>query len=660
MPARPADEGLGPGTRPTGPVPYTLWMARDFLAAIRERVLVADGAMGTMLYSRGIFINRCYDELNLSQPALIREIHQSYARAGAEVIETNTFGANAIRLAQHNLTEQVAAINRAGVELAREAAPEAFIAGSVGPLGVPIEPLGKMGFGEARGYFRAQIEALAAAGADLILLETFGHIAEIREAIAAAREACRLPVVAHVTIDDDGRALDGTAPEEFARRLEAAGADVAGLNCSVGPVNMLEALEAMARATHLPLAAQPNAGKPRTVDGRALYLVSPEYMADYARQYIQAGAKLVGGCCGTTPEHIKWIRNYVRASAPGQKVRAARQAPAAQAAGPPPPAPEDTREMRAVPLAQRSALGNKLASGQFVGLVEILPPRGSDAAKELAAAERLKAAGVDGINIPDGPRASARMSNQALAVMIRQRTGIEPVLHYCCRDRNVISMQSDLLGAYALGLRNVILITGDPPKLGNYPDATAVFDVDAIGLTNLVHNLNRGLDFGGNAVGSQTSFAIGVGANPGAPNFEEELRRLEWKIEAGADYIVTQPVFDLDLLNQLRESLGPRSKPVIAGIWPLASLRQAEFMENELHVAVPRPLRERLRRAATAEAARREGLEIAKEMVASLRQSGEPRLAPVGGVQISVLGRTEAACELLQAARDAGGEGAGA
>ncbi|MGH9507224.1 MAG: bifunctional homocysteine S-methyltransferase/methylenetetrahydrofolate reductase [Terriglobales bacterium] len=627
-------------------------MARDFLAALRDRVLVADGAMGTVLYSRGIFINRCYDELNLSQPGLIREIHESYARAGAEVIETNTFGANAVRLGQHNLADQMAAINRAGVELAREAAPEAFIAGAVGPLGARIEPLGKISFAEARGYFRAQAEALAAAGADLILLETFGDGAEIQEAIAAAREACNLPVVAQMTIDDDGRALDGTLPEECARRLEAAGADVIGLNCSVGPVNMLEALEAMARTSSLPLAAMPNAGKPRTVDGRALYLVSPEYMADYARQYIQAGAKLVGGCCGTTPEHIKWIRNYVRAGAPGQKVRAARQRAVAPAAA----AGSSAGEKAPIPLAERSALGQKLVRGEFVGLVEILPPRGSNAEKELAAAQRLQTAGVDAINIPDGPRASARMSNQALAVMMRQRTGIEPVLHYCCRDRNVISMQSDLLGAYALGLRNVILITGDPPKLGNYPDATAVFDVDAIGLTNLVRNLNRGLDFGGNAVGSQTGFAIGVGANPGAPNFEEEFRRLQWKIEAGADYIVTQPVFDLELLNRLRRALGPAGKPLIAGIWPLASLRQAEFMENELHVAVPEPLRERLRRAPTAEAARREGLEMAKEMIFRLRPptGADPALAPVAGVQISVLGRTEAACELLQAAREGG------
>ena len=618
-------------------------MRRDFRGEIAERVLVADGAMGTQLYARGIFINRCFDELNVSQPGLVGEVHRAYAQAGADVIETNTFGSNRPRLEPYGLAGRVAEFNRAGVQVAREAAPEAFIAGAVGPLGVRIEPLGKVSFAEAREIFREQIAALAEAGADLLLFETFGDCNELREALAAAREAGGgLPIVAQMTIDDDGRALDGTAPAEIARRLESWGADVVGLNCSVGPVTMLEAIEAMGRATRLPLAAQPNAGKPRNVDGRNLYLVSPEYMADYARQFIAGGAKLVGGCCGTTPEHIKWIRNYVRSTAPGKR----RVQVAAKAAAP-------AVAQEPAPLATRSALGRKLAAGEFATLVEILPPRGSDAAKELASAAFLKAQGVDAINIPDGPRASARMSNQALAVMMQAQVGVETVLHYCCRDRNVISMQSDLLGAAALGLRNVILITGDPPKLGNYPDATAVFDVDAIGLTNLVHNLNRGLDLGGNAVGSQTAFAIGVGANPGAPNFEEELRRLEWKIEAGADFIVTQPVFDLALLDRLMAGIARHRIPVIAGIWPLASYRQAEFMENELRVAVPGEIRERMRAAGSAEEAKREGVAIAREMIAALRLRHERAL---GGVQISVLGRNQAAAELLRAARGAAPE----
>jgi methionine synthase I (cobalamin-dependent)/5,10-methylenetetrahydrofolate reductase len=606
-----------------------------FLEELQQRVLICDGAMGTMLYSRGIFINRCFDELNLSMPGLVKEIHEAYARAGAEIIETNTFGANAVRLGAHGFAGKLREINAAGVRLAREAAgDQGFVAGSVGPLGIHIEPLGKTSFDEARAYFRAQVEALAEAGADLIVLETFGYLNELREAIRGAREACDLPIVAQMTIDDDGRALDGTAPVEAARRLEEWGADVIGLNCSVGPVEMLEGIEAMAQVATRPLSAMPNAGRPRSVEGRNLYLASPEYMAEYARLFIQAGARLIGGCCGTTPEHIKWVRNFVRSTTPGKRRVRIVTRPAAGAA-----------PLAEIPVPERSNLARKLSDGQFVALVEILPPRGTDPAKEVASARYLHEHGVDAINIPDGPRASARMSNQALAVMMQNQAGIETVLHYCCRDRNVISMQSDLLGAYALGIRNVILITGDPPKLGNYPDATAVFDVDAIGLTNLAHNLNRGLDLGGNPVGSQTGFLLGVGANPGAVNYEEELARFKWKVEAGADFVVTQPVFDLELLDRFMDATVDFAVPLIAGIWPLASFRQAEFMQNELRVAVPAPVMERMRAASGAEAARREGLEIAREMIRAVR----PR---AHGVQISVLGRNEAALELLKTVRE--------
>jgi len=606
---------------------------RNFREELASRVLVSDGAMGTMLYAHGVFINRSYDELNLSQPAVVREIHRAYAQAGAEIIETNTFGANAVILEKYGLRDQVEAINRAGVALARECAGDAWVAGAMGPLGVYVEPLGKLSLSEARGAFRQQAAALAEAGADLLMLETFGQVAELGEAIQGARQACALPIVAQITIDDEGRALDGTPAREAARRMHEWGAEVIGINCSGGPVGMLEALEQMAQATDRPLIAQPNAGKPRNVDGRNLYMVSPEYLADYARQFIGAGAKIVGGCCGTTPEHIKWIRNYVRSTQPGK--RRVRVETVAQAGA-------QTRTP--VAAAQRSNLGRKLAEGRFVTLVEILPPRGSDPGRELQSAAFFEQQGADAINIPDGPRANARMSNQALAVMLRNQMAIEPVLHYCCRDRNVISMQSDLLGGFALGLRNLILITGDPPKLGNYPDATAVFDVDAIGLTNLVRNLNSGLDLGGNAVGGQTAYLIGVGANPGAVNYEEEIRRYRWKVEAGADYVVTQPVFDLELLEKFLADTEDARRPLIAGIWPLTSLRQAEFMQNELRVRVPEAVIERMRRAGTAEAARREGLEIAKEMVRALRGA-------VAGIQISVLGRDAAAAELLRTAR---------
>ncbi len=607
----------------------------DFLQRIQDRVIVADGAMGTMLYAKGIFINRCFDELNLSSPDLVKEIHAAYVRAGAEVIETNTFGANALRLARQGFAEKLREINQAGVKLARAAGtPETLVAGAVGPLGVQLEPLGKLAREEAREYFRQQMEALADAGVDLILLETFGHLPEVQQALLAAK-ALGLPVVAQMTVDDDGRTLDGTGAAECAVQLQAWGAEVIGLNCSVGPVAMLDALEKISRVTSRPLSAQPNAGLPRNVEGRNLYMVSPEYMADYARQFIACGAKLVGGCCATTPEHIQWIRNYVRSTAPGQKRRAVAAAPAeaAQALAPP-------------PLRERSRLARSLSDGEFVTLIEILPPRGSAAGKEIESARLFHQHQVSAINIPDGPRASARMSNQALALMLQQQVGVEAVLHYCCRDRNVISMQSDLLGAYALGVRNLILITGDPPKLGNYPDATAVFDVDAIGLTQLVSNLNRGLDLGGNAIGGQTGFLIGVGANPGNPNFEEELRRFRLKVEAGAEYAVTQPVFETAVLERFLDAIADLRVPVIAGIWPLASARQAEFMSQELHVAVPETVQERLRAAASVEEARQIGLEEAQAMIRALR----PRIQ---GVQISVLGRNQAGLELLHTAQAA-------
>jgi len=603
-----------------------------FRERIRTHVVVADGAMGTMLYSKGIFINRCFDELNLSAPALVTEIHDSYVQAGAEIIESNTFGANAYRLAPYGLVEKLLEINRAGVRLARESAGEnAWVAGSVGPLGVRIEPLGPTSFQEAREVFKQQVAALADSGVDLIMLETFGDLNEIREAILATHEACDLPVVAQMTVDDDGNALFGASPEVFARRLEEWGADVIGMNCSVGPKVAVEVLERMIKVTDRPLAVQPNAGKPMIVDGRSVYLCSPEYLAQYARRYIQAGAKIIGGCCGTTPEHIKLLKNEVRSLQPahaGLRVAVAVE--------------DQPKLLPPIPSERKSRLGAKLAAGFFPVFVEILPPRGSDPSKEIEGARLCSANGVDGINIPDGPRASARMSAQALGYLIQQQAGIEAVLHYCCRDRNIISMQSDLLGIYALGIRNLIIITGDPPRLGNYPDATAVFDVDSIGLTNIVANLNKGLDLGGNPIGSQTGFLIGVGANPGAVNMVEELRRLRWKIEAGAEYIVTQPVFDLDQLEALVKFVEPYRVPVIAGIWPLISYRNAEFMVNELRVPVPEAFLERMRKADSAEAARAEGVAIAQEMLGRARHVAQ-------GAQLSApFSRYSMAIEVMQ------------
>ena len=609
-------------------------MAGDLIERLNRAPILCDGAMGTLLYGKGIFINRCYDEMNVSQSDLILDLHHQYLQAGAEIIETNTFGGNSFRLERHGLADKVHEINLAGAKLARSAAKsfDVWVAGAVGPLGIRIEPLGKTSFEEARAAFREQIAALAEGGVDLIILETFGYIEELHQAILAARDvAPKLPLVAQVTIDEDGNCLDGSTPETFTPRLEEWGVDVLGCNCSVGPVAMLDAIERVRALTSLPLSAQPNAGVPRSVEGRNIYLCSPEYMASYARKFVTAGVRLIGGCCGTTPDHIRVMNSALRVGEARSKI-----AKPHAAANKPAPAP-------ALPLGKRSRVGAKIASGEFVSMVEIVPPKGTDIRKELEGARFLKSVGVDAINIPDSPRASARMSNQALSLLIQQEVGIESVLHYTCRDRNVLGIQSDLLGAAAIGLHNLICITGDPPKMGNYPDATAVFDVDAIGLVNIVHNLNRGLDLGGNPIGTGTEFVIGVGANPGVPNLDEEIRRFEYKVEAGAEYAVTQPVFDLSLLEGFLRRIEHCRIPVMAGIWPLVSVRNAEFMKNELRVSVPDSILVRMARSKTPEAAREEGIAIAREMLVAVRSM-------VQGAQISApLGRYASAVDVLEA-----------
>jgi methionine synthase I (cobalamin-dependent)/5,10-methylenetetrahydrofolate reductase len=611
-------------------------MAADFLERLKQSPVLCDGAMGTLLYAKGIFINRSYDELNLSQPDLIRGIHHDYLQAGAEIIETNTFGANSVRLARHSVADKVRDINRAGVRLAREAAKsfDVWVAGSVGPLGTRIEPLGKTSYQEARDAFRQQIQALVESGVDLLILETFGYLEEIHQAMLAARDIHpSIPIVAQVTIDEDGNCLDGSDPQTFTPKLAEWGADVIGCNCSVGPVAMLDAMERVRVLTSLPLSAQPNAGIPRSVDGRNIYLCSPEYMASYARKFVAAGVRLVGGCCGTTPDHIRVMKSALR-------VGEARGRTAAVRSGSTQPAPPP---IAAVPLEKRSPLGAKLAAGEFATMVEIVPPKGIDVSKEIEGARFLKSVGVDGVNIPDSPRASARMSNQALSLLIQREVGIDAILHYTCRDRNVLCIQSDLLGAAAVGIRNLICITGDPPKMGNYPDATAVFDVDAIGLVNIVHNLNRGLDLGGNSIGVGTGFVIGVGANPGLTDLDEEIRRFEFKVEAGAEYVVTQPVFDLRLLEVFLRRIEHYKIPLIAGIWPLVSVRNAEFMKNELRVSVPDSILERMARAQNPEAARAEGVAIAREMLMACRQMTQ-------GAQISApMGRYTSAVDVLEA-----------
>jgi methionine synthase / methylenetetrahydrofolate reductase(NADPH) len=611
-------------------------MAADLLNRIKSSPVLCDGAMGTLLYAKGVFINRCYDELNVSQPDLIRAIHHEYLQAGAEIVETNTFGANAFRLARHSIADKVCDINRAGARLAREAAKsfDVWVAGSVGPLGTRIEPLGKTSFEEARQAFREQIAALAEGGVDLIMLETFGYLEEVHQAMLAAKDVgAKLPLIVQVTIDEDGNCLDGSDPETFAPRLEEWGADVIGCNCSVGPVAMLEAIERVRAVTSLPLAAQPNAGIPRSVEGRNIYLCSPEYMASYARKFVAAGVRVVGGCCGTTPDHIRVMKSALRVGEARGKVALAHVTGGAATLAPAP----------AQPLEERSNLGAKLARGEFVTMVEVVPPKGTDISKELEGSRFLKSVGVDAVNIPDSPRASARMSNQALSLLVQREAGIDPILHYTCRDRNVLCIQSDLLGAAAVGIRNLICITGDPPKMGNYPDATAVFDVDAIGLVNIVHNLNRGLDIGGNPIGAGTGFVIGVGANPGLTDLDEEIRRFEYKVAAGAEYAVTQPVFDIRLLENFLRRIEHCRIPVVAGIWPLISVRNAEFMKNELRVSVPDSILVRMARAANPEAARAEGVAIAREMLIAVRHT-------VQGAQISApQGRYNLAVDVLEA-----------
>jgi methionine synthase / methylenetetrahydrofolate reductase(NADPH) len=611
---------------------------RDFRELLTDgRPHVFDGAMGTMLYARGVYINRCYDELNLRDPDLVRDVHRAYVRAGAEIVETNTFGANRAKLARYGLENEVGAINAAAARLARAGVGEdVFVAGALGPLGLRIEPYGPTSVDEARALFREQVEGLLEGGVDLFVLETFSDLIEVQQAILAVRSLTDLSIVAQMVINEDGHTPLGTEATLFAERLSGWGVEVVGMNCSVGPHAMLGVVEKLASVISRPLSAQPNAGLPREVDGRKIYMASPEYMAKYASRLIRKGARFVGGCCGTTPEHIARIADAVRAVAPrAPRVVVASAEPATPARQP-------------VALAERSRWGAKLVRGEFLTTVEIVPPRGIDPESMLAGVRLLREAGIDGVNVPDGPRAQSRMGVLATSVLIQQRVGIEPVVHYCCRDRNLLGMLSDLLGAQALGLRNLLLITGDPPKMGPYPDATAVFDIDSIGLTNLVSRLNRGLDPGGNAIGDATTFTIGVGVNPGAVDLEHELKRFYWKVDAGAEYAITQPVFDVEQLFRFIERIDKEGLriPIVAGIWPLVSARNAEFLANEVPgVVVPDEVVERMRRASAVskEHAVEEGIRIAQEMLGTV-------LPEIQGVQVSApFGKVPLALRVFEA-----------
>jgi homocysteine S-methyltransferase len=613
---------------------------KPFLNALDDRVLVCDGAMGTMLYAKGVFINRCFESLNQSQPDLVVDVHLEYLKAGADVIETNTFGANRMKLRGFGLGDQVREINLSGAQLARRAVEkwkgDAYVAGAIGPLGVRVEPWGKTGVDEAEAMFRDQAQALLDGKVDLFILETFRDLNEIGAAIAAVRSICDLPIVAQMTTEEDGSSLDGAPPEQFAPELIKRGANVVGVNCSVGPAPMLETVERISDIVDAWLSAQPNAGKPRDIEGRNLYLCSPEYMASYARRFIASGVRLVGGCCGTTPEHIRQIALAAKSMGPGLARGAgdAKSQSSSAIASQPNAKPPIERE-------EKSALAKKLVNGRFIRAIELLPPRGHVPAGALEGAARLAKRGVDVVTIPDGPRTGARMSALSMAVLVQQQVGVEALLQYSCRDRNLLGIQSDLLGAHAMGVRNVLGITGDVRNLGDIPDATAVFDVDSIGLTNVINRLNHGLSIGGQSIGEPTGFHAGVMVNP-SRDLDQELRRLEFKVEAGAEFAVTRPVFDVAAFERFLKRVEPMRLPIIVGIWPFESALNAEFMANEVPgVTVPDAIVERMRKTTSAESAAAEGVQVAREIVTAIK-------GMAAGVQISTpSGRLDAALDVL-------------
>jgi methionine synthase / methylenetetrahydrofolate reductase(NADPH) len=580
----------------------------DFLSRLEDRVLVCDGAMGTMLYSKGVFISRCFDELNISNPQLVREVHLDYLKAGADILETNTFGANRTKLMTHGLAEQIREINIQGARIARETAGEnVFVGGAMGPLGIRIEPWGKTAIDEARVIFREQAEALLAGGVDVFILETFFDLNEVYAAIRGVRDVSDRPLIVQMSIEEDGNSLEGTPPEVFAKRLEEWGADVLGLNCSVGPQTMLDAIERIANVTTKKLSVQPNAGRPKNVEGRNIYLCSPEYMASYAKRFVQYGVRIVGGCCGTTPQHIKAIRAAVQSHG----LHGLHGLKSVKSV-------ESVALSPQLPLETKSRLGAKLAHNEFIKIVEMIPPVGHDFAEAIEKAKYLQAQDVDAINVPDAPPSSARMSAISLAMLLEKSTEIESLPHYSCRDRNLLGMQADLLGAYALGLRNLLLITGDPNRVGDYIDATAVYEVDSIGLANMVSRLNQGIDVGGKSIGRPTGFVIGVGANPDAINNDEELKRFFYKVEAGADFALTQPVFDPAVLERFLRRIEKSRIPVIASILPLPNFKTAEFLNYEIPgCSIPDAILDRMRQAQSngPDQARGEGILIAQEIL---------------------------------------------
>ena len=616
-------------------------MTRDSLLTIlSERVLVGDGAMGTMLYQHGVFLNSCFDELNLTSPRLVQEIHESYVEAGADFIETNTFGANEVKLGKFGLADKVEQINQAAVEIARESAMgQVLVAGAMGPLGRQITEHGGLTTEQAAAAFVRQARALAETGADLLIMETFSRTEELLLAAGAVHEIIDLPIIAQLTVNERNETIYGERIDLAVARVAALpGVTVVGLNCSVGPSDMLGSLELIRNVVDKPISVQPNAGLPRQVEGRMLYMCTPEYMAEYAKRFFEKGARVIGGCCGTTPEHLSEIARAVHSV---DKAATGRSSSVITVDKPVRP-----RGTEQTPLAEKSQLGAALAQGRKITAIELTPPRGVDTNSIIEKARLCAELGVDAINIPDGPRASSRLSPLVTAVEIQRNADLETILHFCCRDRNLIGMQSDILGASAIGLKNILVITGDPPKLGDYPHATGVFDMDSIALTDVIAKLNFGLDIGGNKFSPSTSLTIGVGANPIAVDFDREVERFRQKVEAGAEYAITQPVFDPEMLLKFLDSTKSCEIPVVAGIWPFTSYKNAEFMANEVPgVVVPDNLLERISTAQTREEGRKLGIEIAREMIEAISDhvAGFAVSAPFGNVRtaLAVLGKID-------------------
>lgn len=598
---------------------------QPFREALAERAILFDGAMGTEIYARGVFINRSYDEVNLTNADIVGEIHGSYLKAGADVITTNTFGANRMRLAPFGLADRHHDINAAGVRIAREVAGDrAWVAGSMGPLGAALTPVGKVTPGEAYACFREQATVLAEAGVDLFVMETFSQIGELWQAVRAVRAVCDRPIVALMSFPMSGpdqTQFEGPSPEQAAKTMDSWKVDALGTNCANGPRGVLDIMQRMAKVTRRPLVGMPNAGLPQMVEGRTLYLANAEYMAEYARRLAQSGARIVGGCCGTTPAMIKEMRTFLRSISPTMPTRVFMGSSAR-----PKGAEEEASEP--VPTAQRTEFARRLYSGKFCVSVELDPPRGIDPAHAVDGAAALYKAGVDVVNIADGPRAVARMGPSALSHLVRRKTPqMETVIHYCCRDRNLLGMQMDLIGSHAMGLRNILAVTGDPPKMGTYPNATAVFDIDSVGLIHFIQQLNRGMDFSGRPIGGQTALFVGAGCNPGAVDLDLEAERFAKKVEAGAEFFFSQPVFDQDLLYRFLEKTESCKKvPFLVGIMPLVSARNAEFLHNEVPgMQIPPAVLAAIRAVPSKEAQREVGIEIARSTLMEVKQ--HPRIS---------------------------------